>query len=129
MLHTLEVYFKNELIFSSDGKWLHPLFELEKFLATSNCQPADLLLKDKIVGRAAALLMIRLGINQVQAVLLSEFGKDVFEKFAVNYQYDRLVAKILCRTEDLLQNEDSPEAAYRTLKKLAEQSLAAKPAL
>ena len=52
--HALEVYQGETLIFYSDGKWLHPLLDLEQFLAAHPYDPGALSVHDKIVGRAAA---------------------------------------------------------------------------
>ncbi len=47
----LQVYRGEVLVFSSNGKWLHPLFDLEDFLAGSGRDAGDLLLRDKLIGR------------------------------------------------------------------------------
>jgi hypothetical protein len=119
MKPTLEVFNDNKLIFYSDAKWLHPLFELEKFLSTNNYEPANLIVKDKIVGRAAALLQVYLGIRTIKAGIMSEIGREVLEKFEVKYEYEKLVDQIQCRTEEMLKDEYDPEKAYKTLKELA----------
>ena len=77
---SLELYLGNELLFSSRGRWLHPLFELEEFLKGNNYDPRSLLLKDKIICKAAALLIVRLGIVQVRAGILSKSGKEALER-------------------------------------------------
>lgn len=118
MEHTLEVYLDGKLIFHSDGKWLHPLFELENFLRQQNYDPESLILKDKIVGRAAALLQIYLGIKSVHAGLMSNLAKEVFDHFQINYEYENLVERIQCRTEELLKNEYDPQKAFEMIMKL-----------
>jgi len=59
-------------IFTSYGKWLHPLFELDDYLADHPVQPERLILQDKIIGKAAALLIHRLGFRTLQAGILSK---------------------------------------------------------
>ena len=54
---TLTVFRNGTLIFTSNGTWLHPLFELEAYLAAQPIQPDQLILQDKIIGKAAALLI------------------------------------------------------------------------
>jgi len=56
---TLTVLHEGTPIFTSFGKWLHPLFELEDYLAEHAFQPENLILQDKIIGKAAALLIHR----------------------------------------------------------------------
>jgi hypothetical protein len=59
---TLIVLHEGTPIFTSHGKWLSPLFELEVYLADHPIQPVWLVLQDKIIGKAAALLIHRLGV-------------------------------------------------------------------
>ena len=119
MVHTLEAFSGETLIFHSDGKWLYPLFELENFLATTDYEPAHLVVKDKIVGRAAALLLIRLGVGYVIAGIMSRPGKEALEQHEAKYEYERLVDRIACRTEELLIDEYDPQKAYAMLKERA----------
>ena len=119
MEHTLEVFSGETLVFYSDGKWLYPIFELERFLKTGGLDPTLLTVTDKIVGKAAALLLIRLGVGYVKAGLMSELGKEALERHGVKYEYGRLVDRIACRTEELLLRENDPEKAYTMLKKRA----------
>ncbi|UCE04606.1 MAG: DUF1893 domain-containing protein [bacterium] len=119
MEHTLEVFSNGRLIFHSDRKWLHPLFELKDFLRQKNYDPTSLIVKDKIIGRAAALLQVYLGIRTVKTELMSDLGRDVLEKFEVEYEYEKLVERIQCRTEEMLKDEYDPEKAYMKIKKLA----------
>lgn len=119
MEHTLEVYRGTTLVFHSDGKWLYPLFDLERFLTQSEHCPADLTVHDKIVGRAAALLMIHLELGRVHAQLISQLGREVLEHYAVPYTYEQQVERISCQTEHLLASEYDPEAAYARLKERA----------
>ncbi len=122
MEHSLEVFFNDELIFSSDGKWLYPLFELEDFLRQQNCPAASLIIKDKIVGRAAALFHVKLGLKTVKAAMMSELGKEVFDNFRIDYEHEKLVPRIACRTEEILKNELDPEHAYFIITELANKN-------
>ena len=118
---TLKLYEKGNLIFSSRGKWLHPLFELEEYLSTGDFQPerrAGLFLEDKIVGRAAAHLIIRLGIKRLHAGILSSLGKEALDEFEISYSYDTLVEKIICKTERLLSSVKDPEESYKIIREL-----------
>ena len=68
---TLTVLHEGTPIFTSRGKWLHPLFELEDYLAEHAFQPENLILQEKIIGKAAALLIHRLRFRTLQAGILS----------------------------------------------------------
>jgi Domain of unknown function (DUF1893) len=113
---TLTVFRNGTPIFISHGKWLHPLFELEVYLAGHPIEPHQLILQDKIIGKAAALLIIRLGFRTVKAGILSRLGEGVLQCHGIIYTYEQLVERIHCQTEELLATVEDPEEAYRLVK-------------
>jgi hypothetical protein len=113
---TLIVFHNGTPIFTSHSKWLHPLFELEDYLAEHPIQPDQLILQDKIIGKAAALLIYRMGFHTVKAGILSRLGEAVLQRHGVTYTYEQLVDRIHCQTEELLAIVEDPEAAYRLVK-------------
>jgi hypothetical protein len=113
---TLTVLYKGSSIFTSHGTWLHPLFELEAYLAVHPIQPENLILQDKIIGKAAALLIHRLGVRTVKAGLLSRLGEAVLQHHGIAYTYEQLVERIHCQTEELLATVEDPEEAYQLVK-------------
>jgi len=117
---TLELTMDGRLVFSSTGKWLHPLFELEQFLKTHrSLDPARVHVRDKIIGRGSAFLIVRMGIHKVHAGVLSRLGKDVLDKAGAACTWDQLVDTIQCRTEGLLRDTTDVLQAYRVLADLA----------
>ena len=113
---TLTVFCSGTPIFTSYGKWLHPLFELEAYLADHTFQPATLILQDKIIGKAAALLIHRLGFRIVKAGILSRLGEAVLLRHGISYTYEQLVEHIHCQTEELLATVEDSEEAYQLVK-------------
>ena len=113
---TLTVFHDKTPIFTSYGKWLHPLFELEDFLAKHPMQPERLLLQDKIIGKAAALLIYRLRFCTVKVGMLSKLGAAVLQRHEIAYTYEQIVDRIHCQTEELLAEVEEPEEAYDLLK-------------
>jgi zinc transport system ATP-binding protein len=113
---TLTVLHEGTPIFTSHGKWLYPLFELEAYLADHAFQPAQLLLQDKIIGKAAALLIHRLGFRTVHAGILSRLGETVLQHYGIVYSYEQLVERIHCQTEELLATVEDPEETYQLVK-------------
>ena len=109
---SLELTVKGERVFSSGGSWLHPLFELERFFQASGIDPAECRLYDKLIGKAAALLIVRLGIRRLATGLLSARGEQVLIAHGVQYQARERVDRLLCRTEELLQEVDDPDSAH-----------------
>ena len=113
---TLTVFRNGTPIFTSYGTWLHPLFELEAYLAKHPIQPENLILQDKIIGKAAALLIHRMGFRTVKAGVLSRLAEVVLQHYGIAYSYELLVERIHCQTEDLLAEVEDPEEAYRFVK-------------
>jgi hypothetical protein len=113
---TLTVFRNGTPIFNSDGKWLHPLFELEEYLADRALQPDNLILQDKIIGKAAALLILRLGFRTVKAGILSRLGEAVLQRHGIAYTYEQLVDRMHCQTEELLATVEDPEEAFKLVK-------------
>jgi hypothetical protein len=113
---TLTVFCNGTPIFTSHGNWLHPLFELEAYLADHPIELAQPLLQDKIIGKAAALLIHRLGFRTVQAGILSRLGEAVLQRHGMSYTYEELVERIHCQTEELLATVEDLEEAYRLVK-------------
>src|SRR5262245_19780740 len=113
---TLLVLHEGTPIFTSHGNWLYPLLELEVYLAEHAFQPENLILQDKIIGKAAALLIHRLGFRTVTAGILSRLGEAVLQRHGMAYTYEQLVDRIHCQTEELLATVEDPEEAYRLVK-------------
>jgi hypothetical protein len=113
---TLTVLQEGTPIFTSYGKWLYPLFELEAYLADHVFQPDNLILQDKIIGKAAALLIHRLGFRTVKAGLLSRRGEAVLQRHGIAYTSEQLVDRIHCQTEELLAEVEDPDEAYQLVK-------------
>jgi len=103
-----------KIIFSSSKKWLHPLFDLEEFL-TSHTEDGEFFLRDRVVGRAAAFLIVRMEIKNVEADILSRRALSLLKDNSVAIKTIKTVNKIDCATEDLLENISDPEDAYAIL--------------
>ena len=117
--HSLELKFQDTTIFTSNGKWLYPLFDLEEFLADNIYDPAKLTLYDKIIGKASALLIIRMGIKKVNGGIVSEPAESAFKAWDIEYSIENHVKLIACKTEELLKSISDPEEVYRIIKKRA----------
>jgi hypothetical protein len=113
---TLTVLHEGAPIFTSHGTWLYPLFELEAYLADHTFQPDTLILQDKIIGKAAALLIHRLGFRIVEAGILSRLGEAVLQRHGIAYTYEQLVERIHCQTEELLATVEDSEETYQLVK-------------
>jgi len=111
----LEFIIAGRTLFASSGRWLHPLFELERFLTERGIEGCRGEIRDKVIGRGAAFLLVRLGVQRAQAGLLSRLGKEVLDRAGVACTWETLVDQIACRTESILRGVTDPEQAYRIL--------------
>ena len=112
---SLQVVLENQIVFTSDGKWLYPLFNLEDFLRSNPFAMDRAFVRDKVIGKAAALLLIRLGARRMHGELMSTLAVQALTRFDITHSYDKLVDRIDCKTESLLLEVDVPEEAYRIL--------------
>jgi len=87
---SLQVFVEGQVIFQSSGTWLYPLFDLEDYLRDHPQETAKIFISDKVVGKAAALMMIRLAVGRVHGELMSELAVDVFTRHHVPHTYDVL---------------------------------------
>ena len=117
-----------KILFSSSKKWLHPLFELEEFLRLHAkngntfgfeggliASSADLFLRDRIIGHAAAFLIIRLGISKVETNIVSRRALSLLNANAVSIEAIETLDVIKCITEDLLIGILEPDKVYSIL--------------
>jgi zinc transport system ATP-binding protein len=117
--HSLEVYAGEEPVFCSDRHWVYPLLDLERFLAEHGRPDGELEARDKVVGKAAAMIMVHLGITRVVAVLMSELARGFLDDRSIPFTYEQLVPRIMCRTEEILADVDDPADAYRIIERRA----------
>ncbi|NBK23169.1 MAG: DUF1893 domain-containing protein, partial [Spirochaetia bacterium] len=113
---TLCVYNNEELIFSDEGRWLTPLFALEKFLETYEGDRDNLFAHDTAAGKAAAILMVRMGIKRVHINLMSSLALSYYEDNGVVASYEKKIEKLACKTEALLEELTDSDEMYRILR-------------
>jgi hypothetical protein len=117
---SLIIYRKGEIIFQSDKKGIRPhLIAIER-LGREALQGTVMV--DKIVGRAAALLIMYSGASEVHAALISSGGKELFQKMGVVFTFNEETeaikvkeGKIFCPFEKMVQGITDPEEAYRKI--------------
>ena len=107
-----------EVLYETSGKWLHPLFALEHFLETHpQHDPSTCFLHDRIAGKAAAALTVRLGFKFVKADMISSLALGFYEESGVTAFYTVKVETIQCMTEKLLEDIDDTEEIYSLIEK------------
>ena len=95
---------------------LHLLTEKKGFLKGAS-------VADKVIGKAAALLMVLGEIKEVHTLIISEPAIKVFEKYNIPCFYDKKVDRIvnrtgdgLCPMETLCLDVDEPVEAFTKIK-------------
>ena len=124
---TLQVFNDDKEIFSSAGKWLHPLFDFENFFKTYGGKTDNLSSHDSAIGKAAAVLSVRLGIKKINAELYSEnarkfifdYNQQVLENEKIQVVYKNKIPKLLCATENQLENLTDFDQMYFLLRQRA----------
>lgn len=111
---------RNGEYFTDDSKGISPMM---KFIAEkkdlSGYSAADI-----IVGKAAAILFVKVGIVSVYGKVMSETAKLFLQEHNISYSYDTLTKKIInrkgtdiCPMEKAVTNISDIEKGYTALKK------------
>lgn len=108
---------KNDRLFFSHERGVKPLLSL---LASEPDMLHGARLADKVIGKAAALLMVKGGVREVFGAVVSEPALRVFQRYDIVCHHGDLVERIsnrsgdgLCPMESLCLDVDDPETAFR----------------
>jgi hypothetical protein len=122
--NTLRIYNQDKLIFSSDRDRLLPLLE---YLDTFSPLPEQVVVLDKIVGNAAASLLVIANCREVYSPLGSRLAIKTLEKYGIKYTFNETVDFIqqenrvdMCPMEQLSLDK-TPEEFHRVMKDLIKQ--------
>lgn len=115
----LQVYEGSQLIFSSTKSGLRPLLDYIDQMA-SHCQPVVVF--DKIMGNAAALLSVKVGCQEVYSPLGSQLAVKTLDRYGIEYHLTKVEPYIrnrtgtdMCPMEKLSIGKE-PEEFYRAAK-------------
>ncbi|HEX9915536.1 MAG TPA: DUF1893 domain-containing protein [Candidatus Bathyarchaeia archaeon] len=117
--NSLMVYSGGRLIFQSGSKGIRPHLEAIDSLGE---KLHGSIMVDKIVGRAAALLILYSGAAEAHAALISTPGRQVLEQHGLRFSYAKetphikmLDGRIYCPFEAMVQGLSDPGEAYRAI--------------
>lgn len=81
---------------------------------------------DRVVGKAAALLMLYGGVTEVHAKLISKIAADLLKRREVPFSYGEMIPFVLnregngvCPMEKRCMSLESPEEAYKIFSRVA----------
>jgi len=118
---SLQVYEGNKLIFASIQDRLLPLLEyIDRFAAHHR----QVVIFDKVVGRAAALLCVKAGCREVYSPLGSQLAIKALDKYGIKYHLAKVVPYIqqlnhedMCPMEELSLDK-GPEEFYEAIRNI-----------
>ncbi len=116
---SLMVYEGGSMIFQSASKGVRPHLEAIDSLGT---RLKGTIMVDKIVGRAAALLILYSGAVEIHAGVVSRGGREVLEHagtplfFGEATEHIKMIdGRIYCPFEAMVQGVDDPTQAYHAI--------------
>lgn len=112
---TLYLYKNHKVLFSNIGRNLEPLIELNNFISRYVQNREGLLVHDKVIGKAAAVFLIKINIKKVRADVMSESARVLLEENNVDYQYKKLVPHINNKLESILEEIRDPNDIFNYL--------------
>ena len=119
--HTIVIYKNDASVYTSNDRGVAPLMKL---LKENKAQLKDAMIADKVVGKAAALLMAYGKVKEVYTPTISTPALKVFKNHNIEIHYDKEVGRIinrkgdgLCPMETLCLNIENPEDAFVAINK------------
>jgi hypothetical protein len=121
---TLRIYRDGRLVFNSKKDRLLPLMD---YIAARKAVRGPLIIYDKIMGNAAAMLAVVAKASEAYSPLGSELAVKTLDKYGINYHLTKIVpfiirddGKGMCPMEQLSIGK-SPEEFYSIMKARIEE--------
>ena len=118
---TMQAYEDDKLVFSSKKDRLLPLLE---YIDSPAHHHQQVVIFDKIMGNAAALLSVKVGCQEVYSPLGSQLAVKTLDKYGVRYYLSEIVPYIqqanrqdMCPMEKLSIDKE-PEEFYKAIKSI-----------
>jgi len=110
----------NKTIFTSRVEGMRPLFEAIDTLGLLALRGSIII--DKIIGKAAALLISYVKAQAAHCMILSEGARAIFDTQGVKYSSEQTISQIknktgtdVCPYEKAVENIEDPGKGYETL--------------
>lgn len=102
--------------------------DLFKMLQETPEQLKDASVCDRVIGKGAAWLMVKAGVKEAFALVMSEPALNVLTHYGVNASYNHLTPSIInhagtgiCPVEKLTASASNPDEAFQLIKHFIEQ--------
>ncbi|MEG0592513.1 MAG: DUF1893 domain-containing protein [Coprobacillus sp.] len=114
------VALREDLVYHSTLNGIAPIMNkmVENELFFKDCEIAD-----KVIGKSAAMLLIKSQIKHLDTILISEHAIKILDKYHISYTYEQVVPYIINRTNDgmcpmenSVLNIDDLDEGFETLK-------------
>ena len=119
---------RGEEVITEDGRSVSSLLRL----LSAGRDLSGFSIADKVIGKAAALLLVKAGIREAYAPVMSREGFRVLQEHRIPAAYDQEVEMIenrdhtdMCPMEKAVQNTEDPEQAFDELTQAAQRMRAA----
>jgi hypothetical protein len=116
---TLRIYRDDALVFSSKKERLLPLME---YISAGEASEGLVVIYDKVMGNAAALLAVKANASEVYSPLGSEIAVKTLDRYGITYHLDGTAPYIIredgqgmCPMEQLSLGK-GPEEFFRIMK-------------
>ncbi|AHH10600.1 DUF1893 domain-containing protein [Borrelia coriaceae] len=110
---TLKLFKEHRILYSNMERGLKPLLEVDNFINKYIQNKEGLEIYDKVVGKASAIIIYNIGLQNVQAGVISQPAKDFLESRGIRVSFRKLVEKINDKTENLIESLENPEEVYK----------------
>lgn len=125
--NTIVIYKSDASVITSHDRGVAPLINL---LKKDKSQLKDSIVADKVIGKAAALLMAYAEVKEVYTPTISSPALKIFKDYNIKIHYDKEVERIinrkgdgLCPMETLCLDINNPDNAYIRIKCELEKNL------
>ena len=109
-----------EIIHRADGRGVRPLIDVAK---TNPSLYKNALVVDRLIGKAAAMILVRGGVQAAYALTMSRAGEEYLKQHGVSVKADRVIDLIsnrdntgICPMERSVMHTEDPEEGYAILK-------------
>ncbi|BDF58087.1 hypothetical protein CE91St36_09040 [Christensenellaceae bacterium] len=118
--YTCVCYDENSRLYGVSGKRLRPLWDLSQKIDLKNKYVGD-----KVIGKAAAMILVHGGAKYAYAKLMSVSAQKEFEKYGVMFACETTAPTIknaagdgMCPMEAAMQEFDDPRSAVQKIDRM-----------